>query len=64
MVKDRSYGDRGTGYTPRKERKIGRATRWCKRCGDYRAVIQKYNLSICRRCFREVAVSLGFRKNM
>ena len=45
MAKDRSFGDRGTGYTPRKERKIGRGTRWCKRCGDYRAVIQKYNLS-------------------
>ncbi len=55
MVKDRSFGDRGTGYTPRKERKIGRGTRWCKRCGDYTAVIQKYNLMICRRCFREVA---------
>ena len=33
MAKDRSYGDRGTGYTPRLERKIGRGTRWCKRCG-------------------------------
>ena len=46
MAKDRSFGDRGTGYTPRKERKIGRGTRWCKRCGDYTAVIQKYNLFI------------------
>ncbi|MFB5615439.1 MAG: 30S ribosomal protein S14, partial [Candidatus Nitrosomaritimum yanchengensis] len=33
------------------------------RCGDYTAVIQKYDLMLCRRCFREVAVSLGFRKN-
>ena len=32
--------------------------------GDYTAVIQKYNLLICRRCFREVAESLGFKKNM
>ena len=30
---------------------------------DYTAVIQKYDLMLCRRCFREVAVSLGFRKN-
>ena len=37
--------------------------RWCKRCGDYTAVIQKYDLMLCRRCFREVATSLGFRKN-
>ena len=41
MAKNRSFGDRGTGYTP---------------------VIQKYNLYLCRRCFREVAISLGFNK--
>ena len=29
MVKDRSFGDRGMGYTPRKDRKIGRGSRWC-----------------------------------
>ena len=46
MPKDRSYGDRGTGYTPRIDRKIGRGTRWCKRCGDYTAVIQKYDPKI------------------
>jgi len=41
MVKNRSFGDRGTGYTPRIEKKMGRGSRWCKRCGDYTAVIQK-----------------------
>ena len=43
MAKDRSYGDRGTGYTPRNEsvpgtkneKKYGRGARWCKRCGCY-----------------------------
>ena len=59
MVKDRSYE-----FTGRKKHKFGRGSRWCKRCGDYTAVIQKYNLMICRRCFREVANSLGFRKLM
>ena len=58
MVKDRSYEKTG-----RKEHKFGRGSRWCKRCGDYTAVIQKYDLFVCRRCFREVAVSLGFMKN-
>ena len=58
MAKDRSYEKTG-----RKEYKFGRGSRWCKRCGDYTAVIQKYDLFVCRRCFREVAVSLGFRKN-
>ncbi|MEK0319346.1 MAG: 30S ribosomal protein S14, partial [Nitrosopumilus sp.] len=45
-----------------KKHDFGRGSRWCKRCGDYTAVIQKYNLMICRRCFREVAESLGFKK--
>ena len=58
MAKDRSYEQSGT-----KEHKFGRGSRWCKRWGDYTAVIQKYDLFVCRRCFREVAVSLGFRKN-
>ena len=58
MVKDRSYESTG-----RKQHRFGRGSRWCKRCGDYTAVIQKYDLSICRLCFREVATSLGFRKN-
>jgi small subunit ribosomal protein S14 len=58
MAKDRSYETTG-----RKVHKFGRGSRWCKRCGDYTAVIQKYDLFVCRRCFREVAVSLGFRKN-
>ncbi|BDQ31031.1 MAG: 30S ribosomal protein S14 [Nitrosopumilus sp.] len=58
MAKDRSYETTG-----RKKHDFGRGSRWCKRCGDYTAVIQKYDLMLCRRCFREVATSLGFRKN-
>ena len=56
-MKDRSYE-----FTGRKKHDFGRGSRWCKRCGDYTAVIQKYDLMICRRCFREVANSLGFKK--
>ena len=58
MVKDRSYESTG-----RKQHRFGRGSRWCKRCGDYTAVIQKYELSICRRSFREDATKLGFMKN-
>ena len=38
-----------------------RGARWCKRCGCY-VSIQKYDLHLCRQCFREVATSLGFKK--
>ena len=39
MAKDRSYE-----FTGRKKTYFGRGSRWCKRCGDYTAVIQKYDL--------------------
>ncbi|MBI2126931.1 MAG: 30S ribosomal protein S14 [Thaumarchaeota archaeon] len=45
-----------------KPRKSGKGARWCKRCGQYNAMIQMYNLLLCRQCFREVAPRLGFRK--
>lgn len=47
---------------PAKERKYGKGSRPCKRCGSYDAVIRRYGLNLCRRCFREVARQLGFRK--
>lgn len=34
----------------------------CSVCGATHGVIHKYNLNICRRCFREVAPSIGFKK--
>ncbi|MEM3399676.1 MAG: 30S ribosomal protein S14 [Candidatus Micrarchaeia archaeon] len=39
-----------------------RGLRKCRFCGNARGVIRKYRLYICRRCFRETAESLGFRK--
>lgn len=40
----------------------GKGKRLCRNCGNTRAQIRKYGLRICRRCFREMAESLGFRK--
>ncbi len=45
-----------------KPRKFGKGSTHCKRCGNYNAVIKKYNLLLCRQCFREVAEKLGFKK--
>jgi len=44
------------------KRKIGKGARKCTRCGSFRGLIRKYGLMYCRRCFREVAYELGFRK--
>lgn len=57
MPKPRAYE-----VTGRKKLTHGKGTRWCKRCGAYNGLIQKYNLMLCRQCFREVAASLGFVK--
>jgi small subunit ribosomal protein S14 len=34
----------------------------CSVCGARRGLIHKYTLNICRRCFREVAPKIGFKK--
>ncbi len=40
----------------------GRGLRKCKICGNARGLIRSYGQYICRRCFREVAPDLGFKK--
>ena len=40
----------------------GRGGRKCRFCGNARGLIRKYDLRICRRCFREVGEQFGFRK--
>jgi ribosomal protein S14 len=47
---------------PKKERKFGKGSRPCRRCGSYGPVIRRYDLYICRHCFREIAQDLGFKK--
>lgn len=34
----------------------------CKRCGAHKGVISKYGMNICRRCFKDNAETIGFRK--
>ena len=45
-----------------KERKFGRGTKHCDECGNTHGLISKYGLYMCRRCFREEATNLGFKK--
>jgi ribosomal protein S14 len=49
-------------YNKPKDRKFGVAAFRCKRCGRFGAHIHKYNLHLCRQCFREIAPQLGFKK--
>ncbi len=45
-----------------KDRKFGKNTHPCRKCGKRNGVIVKYGLLYCRQCFREEAEKLGFRK--
>jgi small subunit ribosomal protein S29e len=45
-----------------KERTTGQNLKSCTHCGTHRGVIQSYGIKLCRRCFREEAKNLGFKK--
>lgn len=45
-----------------KQRKYGISLHRCRRCGRTGGHIGKYGLELCRSCFREVAIELGFKK--
>ncbi|RME79530.1 MAG: 30S ribosomal protein S14 [Methanobacteriota archaeon] len=42
--------------------KKGKGNRKCSRCGTVKGLIRKYDLNLCRRCFREVGEAIGFWK--
>ncbi|OZC06962.1 ribosomal protein S14p/S29e [Onchocerca flexuosa] len=38
---------------------------WSSRvCSNHHGLIRKYGLNMCRRCFREYASDIGFKKNL
>ena len=43
-------------------RKYGKDSRACRCCTNSEGLIRKYELMICRRCFREQAAQIGFKK--
>ncbi|KAI5187980.1 small subunit ribosomal protein S29e [Nematocida homosporus] len=40
----------------------GKGSRECRSCSNHRGLIRTYNLYMCRRCFREYALDIGFKK--
>jgi ribosomal protein S14 len=34
----------------------------CRVCGGHAGLIRKHNLYVCRRCFKDIALKLGFKK--
>lgn len=44
------------------KRSCGITTRRCRVCGTHKGHIDSYGLDLCRRCFRDFALDLGFKK--
>ncbi|MDZ7730284.1 MAG: 30S ribosomal protein S14 [Natrialbaceae archaeon] len=34
----------------------------CQRCGRNQGLVGKYDINLCRQCFREIARDMGFKK--
>lgn len=45
-----------------KSRTTGRAKLRCRRCMRIGSHIKSHGLDLCRQCFREIAVKIGFKK--
>ncbi|MFW9899196.1 MAG: 30S ribosomal protein S14 [Candidatus Thorarchaeota archaeon] len=40
----------------------GKGKRECRRCHSHRAIIRRYGLNLCRRCFYEIGKDIGFKR--
>ncbi len=45
-----------------KKRSYGAQTKRCRRCHNSRGFIEKYGINLCRKCFRDIATEIGFKK--
>ncbi|CAD5210260.1 unnamed protein product [Bursaphelenchus xylophilus] len=43
-------------------RNYSAGSRQCRVCNNHHGLIRKYSLNLCRRCFREYAANIGFKK--
>ena len=42
--------------------RVEKRKRKCRVCNTRQAVIVKYGLFVCRRCFKDIAKKIGFKK--
>lgn len=46
----------------RSKKKFGAGANAYKRCGRKQGLVRKYDIYLCRQCFREIAYDMGFEK--
>jgi len=49
-------------HNAKKIRSCGKSNKACAYCGSFRAFNGKYGVNLCRKCFRDFAHTLGFKK--
>ena len=62
IIFSKTKKERVKKYNSPKDRKFGQSLSKCVICGSTRGHISRYGLHVCRRCFREIAEDLGFKK--
>ncbi|RZN73096.1 MAG: 30S ribosomal protein S14 [Candidatus Methanolliviera hydrocarbonicum] len=55
-------GKKQTPKRSRSKKTFGRGANECRRCGRKQGLIRRYDIYLCRQCFREVASEMGFKK--
>ncbi len=51
-----------TKHNTPKDRKFGKSSKKCQHCGNNKGFVGKYGLDLCRKCFRDMATHIGFKK--
>jgi len=62
IIVNKTKKERSIRHNSSKKRDYGRNIDPCTRCGGRRGHISKYGFNVCRRCFREIATKIGFKK--
>ena len=44
------------------ERKKKKKATYCRNCKNNKGMIHRYGINMCRRCFKEYAEKMGFKK--
>ncbi|MBN1193881.1 MAG: 30S ribosomal protein S14 [Methanomicrobiaceae archaeon] len=55
-------GEQTGNETQKSTRKFGRGAHECQMCGRKQGLVRRYNIFLCRQCFREWARKIGFKK--
>ncbi|CCQ34056.1 30S ribosomal protein S14 type Z [Halorhabdus tiamatea SARL4B] len=62
MSESETTDDAGAEATGEQAAKRTGGREACQRCGREQGLVGKYDIWLCRQCFREISRDMGFRK--